>query len=70
MPATIIFPCPGCDVHIEAPVHLLGLRRRCPECKTPFVVRPHKPRSSPAEFLWVVAPIASAPRAEAVLYDE
>jgi hypothetical protein len=39
MPAKIILRCPGCKARIKAPSQLLGQRRNCPGCDTPFVVR-------------------------------
>jgi hypothetical protein len=61
MSSVFVFPCPACDVRIKAPVHLLGLRRNCPACRVPLVVRPQKPPCSPAEFLNVITPIAASP---------
>jgi hypothetical protein len=43
MPAAIITRCPGCNARIKAPYQLLGQRRMCPGCGTPFVVRVHVP---------------------------
>jgi hypothetical protein len=44
----IIFRCPGCRARIKAPPELLGQRRNCPGCNTPFVVRvPAPPDSGP-----------------------
>ena len=37
--ATISFRCPGCNARIKAPAELLGQKRQCPGCQTPFVVR-------------------------------
>ncbi len=36
---TILFRCPACNARIKAPAELLGQRRQCPGCQTPFVVR-------------------------------
>jgi hypothetical protein len=46
MPATISLRCPRCNARIKAPGQLLGQRRPCPGCKTPFVVRPQPPQDS------------------------
>jgi hypothetical protein len=43
MPVAISFRCPGCKARIKAPVELLGQKRQCPGCKTPFVVRAQVP---------------------------
>ncbi len=43
MHGTISFRCPGCRARIKAPRELLGQRRTCPGCKTPFVVRVQVP---------------------------
>jgi len=39
MPTTIVLRCPGCRARIKAPRQLIGQRRNCPGCDTPFVVR-------------------------------
>ena len=39
MPATFVLRCPGCRARIKAPRQLIGRRRNCPGCDTPFVVR-------------------------------
>lgn len=46
MPASLSLRCPSCNVRIKAPAQLLGRRRACPGCKTPFVVRPQPPQDS------------------------
>jgi hypothetical protein len=39
MTSTIVLRCPGCRARIKAPRQLIGQRRDCPGCNTPFVVR-------------------------------
>ena len=39
MSARITLRCPGCKARIKAPAELIGRRRNCPGCNTPFVVR-------------------------------
>lgn len=46
MAATIFLRCPGCSARIKAPGELLGQRRNCPGCGTPFIVRPQRPTDS------------------------
>jgi len=43
MSSAIIVRCPGCAARIKAPLQLVGLRRQCPGCNTPFVIRPQAP---------------------------
>jgi hypothetical protein len=46
MPAFILLRYPGCRARIKAPPELLGQRRNCPVCNTPFVVRGQRPTDS------------------------
>jgi hypothetical protein len=46
MVAILTLRCPGCNARIKAPVQLLGQRRQCPGCKTPFVVGPRVPQDA------------------------
>jgi hypothetical protein len=39
MSNAISFRCPGCNARIKASAELLGEKRHCPGCNTPFVVR-------------------------------
>jgi hypothetical protein len=46
MPTFILLRCPGCKARIKVPPELLGQRRNCPGCHTPFVVRAQVPPDS------------------------
>ncbi len=47
MTSKISFACPSCRARINAPVELIGQKRKCPGCDFPFVVRSHPPKSAP-----------------------
>ena len=61
MPATLTLRCPGCNARIKAPVQLLGQRRECPGCKTPFVVG-HRPPQDAGPVLIADAVAATSRR--------
>jgi hypothetical protein len=61
-PATVSFPCPGCQRTINAPAALAGKKGKCPHCQTVFVVGGGTPAapSAPAPALGGLQPLGDA----------